>query len=57
MGLKMIDIIINILLVVLGVFFVVVLAVCAIAPLFISKDSTTGRKPLVRLGEGRGQAK
>lgn len=49
--------IINILLVLLGVFFGVVLAVCAIAPLFISKDSTTGKQPLIRLGEGRGQAK
>lgn len=53
----MIEIIVNILLVVLGAGIGVVLAVCAIAPLFISKDSTTGSNPLVRLGEGRGQAK
>ena len=53
----MIEIILYIILVVLGVALFVVLAVCAIAPLFISKDSTTGSNPLVRLGEGRGQAK
>ena len=50
----MIEIIINILLVLAGVFFGVILAVCAIAPLFISKSSTSGNRPLVKLGEGRG---
>lgn len=50
----MIDIIIKIVLACLGGFMLGVLAVCAIAPLFISKDSTTGKQPLIRLGEGRG---
>lgn len=38
----------------MAVVFVVVMALCAIAPLFIGKDSTSGNRPLVKLGEGRG---
>lgn len=37
----------------LGVLFVV-LFMCAISPLCITKESTSGEQPLVKLGEGRG---
>ena len=53
----MIDIIIDTALVIMGVALFVVMALCAIAPLFISKDSTAGEQPLVKLGEGRGSTK
>jgi len=36
----------------MGVFLVVVIALCAIAPLFISKDMTEGDKPLLKIGQG-----
>ena len=48
----MIEIILYIILVVLGVALFVVLAVCAIAPLFITKDMTEGDEPAVKIGQG-----
>ena len=36
----------------MGVFLVVVIAVCAIAPLFITDDMTEGDDPAVKIGQG-----
>jgi hypothetical protein len=36
----------------MAVVFVVVMALCAIAPLFISKDMTEGDDPAVKIGQG-----